>query len=95
MGEEGLVSTSLCTTVFPVFGTKVRVTEASGKSSKPKERKKTQCQEGRKGDQAHPLPSKKRLFSNWQKLEQNWEEAWTYYSPRKEVKYPSTLWIYM
>lgn len=95
MGERGLVSTSLCTIVFPVFGTKVRVTEASGKSSKPKERKKTQSEEGRKGDQAHPLPSKKSLFANWQKLEQNWEEARTYYSSGKDVKYPSTLWIYM
>lgn len=95
MGEEGLVSTSLCAIVFPVFGTKVRVTEASGKSSKPKERKKTQSEEERKEDQAHSLPSKKSLFTNWQKLEQNWEEAWTYYSSGKEVKYPSTLWIYM
>lgn len=33
MGEQGLVSASLCTIAFPVFGTKLRVTEPSGKTS--------------------------------------------------------------
>lgn len=45
MGEQGLVSASLCNIAFPVFGTKLRVTGPSGKTSKPKERKRTQGQE--------------------------------------------------
>lgn len=42
MRKQGLISTSLFAVPFPVFGSELSMTELSGKTSKPRERKRTQ-----------------------------------------------------